>query len=354
MDVLHITEACGAGVRRHLGLILPALRSRGIACGLFAFGSRFEDGFIDEFSGIGLEDVLFQQDGASRIVSLVNAAKRIRRLCREREPRVIHCHAFSAGVAARMAAPRGTRLLYSPHAFSVNRRIAFPKRCIAAISEHILRGRTDGYVLVGPGELEDAASIGIPESRIHCVFNGLPESILDEMLAQDAARAALGIPKDVKAVVAPCRLEAQKGLPQLITAWRGISGNATLHIFGEGTMRRELEAQITANSLAGRVFLHGVQPNLHRFLRAFDAGVLPSLYEGLSYSLLEMLAAGIPVVASDIPANRIDNGICFFRIGDGDSLSAAIRNSLSVGTRKATFPYALERQVDALVDLYKL
>ena len=169
-----------------------------------------------------------------------------------------------------------------------------------------------------------------------------------------AARAAIGIQPDETAVVAPCRLEPQKGLPQLILAWRDISENATLHIFGEGPMKRQLESLISANSLVGRVVLHGVQPNLHRLLRAFDAGVLPSLYEGLSYSLLEMLAAGIPVVASDIPANRIDDGISFFRLGDGASLAAAIRNALSVEMRKAVFPYTLERQVDALTDLYKL
>ena len=349
MDVLHITEACGAGVRRHLGLIIPALQSRGVDCGLFAFGSRFEDGFVEEFSC--LEHVKFQVDRMPRFASVHNAASRLEKLCREWKPRVIHCHAFAAGLAARLAAPMGIKLLYSPHAFNVNRRVRFSRRIIACIAERILRGRTDGFVLVGPGELDDAKVLGIPDETIHRAFNGLPESILGEYLPRDAARSALGLSNDEKAVVAPCRLEPQKGLDQLLLAWRELQG-IRLHAFGNGPKKRELESMIADCSLEGQVVLHGVQPNLHRYLRAFDAGILPSLYEGLSYSLLEMLAAGIPVAASDIPANRIADSLHLFPLGDRDAMLNAVQNALADSKRTPFFPFSFDKQVDALVACY--
>ena len=351
MDVLHITEACGAGVRRHLGLILPALQARGIECGLFAFGLRFESGFVDEFSGMGMKDVQFQIDGASRLVSLYSAVFRIKKLCREWKPRVIHCHAFLAGVAGRLAVPSGVKILYSPHALSVNNRVTFVRRLVATITERTLRGKTDGYILVGPGELEDAKALAIPDANIHQVFNGLPANILEEFLPRNDARSALGLSNDEKAVIAPCRLEAQKGLDQLLMAWRELQG-IRLHVFGNGTKKRELESMIADYSLDGRVILHGVQPNLHRYLRAFDAGILPSLYEGLSYSLLEMLAAGIPIAASDIPANRVADNLHLFPLGDRDAMLDAIQNALADSPNAPFFPFSLDRQVEALVNCY--
>ena len=350
MDVLHITEACGAGVRRHLGLILPALQARGIECGLFAFGSRFEDGFMDEFASV-LSNVLFERMEVPRPIAVLKAASIVRRLCREWRPRTIHCHAFAAGVAARIAAPRGVRILYSPHAFGINAHIPFLSRIAATIAERTLKGRTDGFVLVGEGEREDAARLGIPKEMIAMAPNGLSQSILDQFLPREEARRVLEIPDSETAVVAPCRLAQQKGLAELVDAWRHLDGTV-LHIYGDGPMRSELERLIVHNSLEGRILLHGVKPSLNRCLRAFDAGVLPSFYEGLSYSLLEMLAAGIPVAASDIPANRIANGIRFFQTDDRNSIAAAVSAAISTGPNQPIFPFTLEEQIGILTKLY--
>lgn len=351
MDVLHITEACGAGVRRHLGLVLPALRSRGIDCGLYAFGSRFEEGFMEEFRSVGLAHVLGERMHGPRPLAVLKACAAIRRLCREWRPRIIHCHAFAAGVAVRIAAPRGVKILYSPHAFGIDAHIPFFSRAAATIAERMLKGRADGFVLVGKGEMADAMRLGIPENLITMAPNGLPKSVLDDFLPRGDARMALEIPDGETAVVAPCRLVQQKGLVELMDAWRHIDG-ARLHIYGEGPMRMELERLIVRKSLEGRILLHGVKPLLYRYLRAFDAGVLPSFYEGLSYSLLEMLAAGIPVAASDISANRIADSLHFFPIGDRGAMLNAVRNALADSHDFPLFPYSFDRQLDTLVACY--
>ncbi len=304
---------------------------------------------MEEFSF--LDHTLFLQGNFLRLASLVRAVHHIRRLCREWKPCVIHCHAFLAGVAARLAAPKGVRLLYSPHAFSVNPRISFSRRSIATISERLLRGRTDTFILVGPGEQADAASLGIPNDRIRLVCNGLPQSIIDEFLPREKARAVLGIPMEERAVVAPCRLEPQKGLAQLLKVWRDLP-DARLHIFGDGPMKSTLEAIISKNNLGDSVTMHGVRQNLYKYMLAFDAGILPSLYEGLSYSLLEMLAAGIPVAASDIPANRIADNLHLFPLDDSEAMLNAVRNALASRANAPVFPFSLDRQLDALVDCY--
>ena len=50
MRVLHITEACGAGVKRHLELIVPGLMTRGLSCGVLAFGNRIDADFQSAFT----------------------------------------------------------------------------------------------------------------------------------------------------------------------------------------------------------------------------------------------------------------------------------------------------------------
>ena len=50
LDILHVVEACGGGVRRHLKLILPELTRRGIRCGVFAFGARYDRDFPSDLA----------------------------------------------------------------------------------------------------------------------------------------------------------------------------------------------------------------------------------------------------------------------------------------------------------------
>lgn len=71
-------------------------------------------------------------------------------------------------------------------------------------------------------------------------------------------------------------------------------------IIGSGPLRPRLEDQIKKHGLEDRVFLAGQIPEARRYLKAFDCFVLPSIKEGLPYAILEALAAGIPVVATNV------------------------------------------------------
>jgi len=103
------------------------------------------------------------------------------------------------------------------------------------------------------------------------------------------------------------RLHQDKGLAQLIQAWKLLGSRwptARLWIAGEGPQHRELARQIEELDLQGRVLLAGVFDEIDELLSAADLFVLPSYEEGMSLALLEAMAAGLPVVASDIPGNR--------------------------------------------------
>jgi len=77
-----------------------------------------------------------------------------------------------------------------------------------------------------------------------------------------------------------------------------------LILVGDGPLRNRLEARAASGSLAGHVTFVGARTDVAEYLRAADLLVLPSRAEGMSNALLEAMACGIPVVASDLPANR--------------------------------------------------
>ncbi len=329
LDVLHVTEACGAGVRRHLGLMLPEMKRLGLSCGLLCFGSRMEPGFVQEFSGMGLDYFRAAEDGGSALGGFAAAIGLVRRVCAETRPAVLHLHAFAAGAAGRLAAPPGPVLFYSPHAFSFHRPAGLARRCAVKGMELLLRGGTCKYILVGEGEKEDAEALGIGPERIVLARNGLPADFRKGLLPISVARSRLGIGAGDVAVAIPCRLEPQKALVPAVRAIARIGGDTKFYIFGEGSLHGRLQAEIDGLGLGGRVFLAGNVPDLCKYLGAFDMGMLPSYYEGLSYALLEMLAAGLPVLARDIRANHVEaSGRMVFFDGDGpvqDELERTLR-----------------------------
>lgn len=357
MRVLHVTEACGAGVGRHLELILPRLMERGASCGLLALGNRFEKGFKERFDGVGLEWHRSVPIPGNRLLKLSRYISCIREVCQEWAPEVVHLHAFVAGLAGRLTRlPHSPRTVYSPHAFGFHGSNGFFRRVAVKYSERMLCGRTDVFALVGPSEMDDARAIGAQEEKLLQTFNGIIDI---PFLPRDKARKELGLPLDCLVGVAPSRLEPQKGLVVLLKALAMAASPCQLYIFGDGSQQKALSKLIVKLHLEERVIIRPPQENLRTLLKAFDFGVLPSRYEGLSYSLLEMLLADLPVIASDIPANHLaglEDAISFVAPGDCTGFARAL-DGLEVRQRKTHDAvlefYPLEKQIDVLMDAYQ-
>lgn len=109
-----------------------------------------------------------------------------------------------------------------------------------------------------------------------------------------------------KVIGASGLLIERKGYQYLINAIPKILANdldCELIILGEGRLRPDLERQIQELDLQGRVKLVGRQTNPRFWLEQMDLFVLPSLIEGLPTVIIESMARGVPVVASNIPGN---------------------------------------------------
>ena len=103
-----------------------------------------------------------------------------------------------------------------------------------------------------------------------------------------------------------------------------------LIIAGDGRLRSELESQAAALGLAPQVSFLGARSDIADILRALDICVMPSLWEGLSIAMLEAMAAGLPLVISDVSgvAQAFGEEDCGIRVPPRDvaALAQAIRD----------------------------
>ncbi|MGE5611857.1 MAG: glycosyltransferase family 4 protein [Bacillota bacterium] len=100
------------------------------------------------------------------------------------------------------------------------------------------------------------------------------------------------------------RLDPVKRLPDLLEAVKRLNGRVHLHVFGEGRERGRVESCIRELGIASWVTLHGAVPRPQEALAQIELLVLPSEAEGFGLVLIEAMAAGIPVVGTDVDGIR--------------------------------------------------
>jgi glycosyltransferase involved in cell wall biosynthesis len=155
----------------------------------------------------------------------------------------------------------------------------------------------------------------VPPSRIELCYNGLD---LEYFRPLDSPRPA-ALPPDALVIGVVSALRPEKGLPTLLQGFAGIRNlraGLKLAIVGSGQMRDPLEAEARALGIWEQCVFAPATTDVADWLRAIDIFVLPSLTEALSNSLMEALACGCCVVASNVGGNpelvsHGENGLLF-------------------------------------------
>jgi glycosyltransferase involved in cell wall biosynthesis len=225
---------------------------------------------------------------------------------RERDFDIIHCHSAKAGFLGRLAA-RGLRgrVLYTPHCFPFLMRVSAARRQMYRWLERIAGRLTDRLVAVSPSEAAIAARMRLlPEDRIVTIENGIDPQAWEPATDVSHKRAELSLGPGQHVVLSVGALRPQKGhrysieaAPQVLKA----CPDTAFLIAGEGELRPELEALIDRAGVAEHVRLLGARDDVAELLAVADCFVIPSLWEGGPYALLEAMAAGVPVVGVRIP-----------------------------------------------------
>jgi len=167
---------------------------------------------------------------------------------------------------------------------------------------------------------------GVAPGRIEILPNALDLSRFRPVQSAErlASRRELGLHENGHVFVSIANFTPVKDIKTLLQAVANIKERvpeAQILIVGEGPLRKELEEQSEALGLAQMVRFTGRQSDVQLYLAAADFGVLTSLSEGSSNSVLEYMAMGLPSVVSDIAPNRELVNALFFTPGSAHDLA---------------------------------
>lgn len=259
---------------------------------------------------------------------------------RQLRPAVFHANlwwplACRQGIAA-AAIARVPAIVATEHLF-----IDVPWRRSIAV-QRLLSGAVGRYLAVSRSVATRLRTdLRIPPGKIRVIPNGVDAAQIarpfDPLLRATLTRGA-----DRPVILTLARLNPQKGLRYLLEAAAQVP-EACFVVAGEGDERAALEAGAAALGLDGRFRLLGQRDDVPELLASCDMVVLPSLFEGLPLAVLEGMAAGRPVVATDVDGvgEAISDGETGLLVPPAQpaSLARAIRRLLAdaeLGVRLAT------------------
>ncbi len=266
----------------------------------------------DQIAAAGIRVTPLEARGASDLA----AVGRLIRLVRDRRPTTVLSflmHANAAAAAASLRVP-GVRWVQSIQTTQPTPRWHWPVQRLAA--------RRAAAVVVPSASVATVAAdrAGVSTERIVIVPNAVDAS------DYETPGVHPGLP-----VVFLGRLDPIKDVPTLVAAVGRLDG-VRLDIYGDGPDRPRVTATIARLGLGDRVTLRGPVPRPQAALAAAGLLVLPSLAEGFGLVLIEAMAAGVPVVATDVPGIRdvVTDGRTGLLVppGDAPGMATAIRRVL--------------------------
>jgi len=209
---------------------------------------------------------------------------------------------------------------------------------------------------------------GFPSRKLKVIHNGVDtRRFRPDTVSRHRFRAELGVSEEEFCIGCVGRLSKIKDYPTILRAAGALSESSVrwrLFIAGSGSELQELQALVAATpALHGKVRFLGPIDRVPEFLNAMDAYVLSSLCEGISNSLLEAMAVGVPVIASDTGGNPevVVDGECGLLFPVGDFQRLAQQLVLLQGTkelreglgRRALQRVAEQFSLDAMVQQYE-
>ncbi len=298
LRVLHLTQASApGGIQRLFRELVPLQVERGLIVGVACPATNGLDPVVRRAGAAGYE---WPATRAISPTSFRREFRRVRRVIADFQPDVVHMHSSKAGLIGRLAY-RGPAI-FQPQAWSFHHVPALARPLIEGW-ERLGQRLVTTTVCSSYDEQVEGAEHGVTQVSA-VIENGisLDDFPVQTCLDRRAARAALGL--DPNAPIAACigRLCRQKGQDLLFDAWPDVlrrAPDARLLLVGSGPDEERLRAR-QPDSVAWI----GWQTDVRPYLAAADLIVMPSRWEGMSFGLIEALASGRSIVATNATGMR--------------------------------------------------
>ena len=288
------------------------------------------------------------------------------KLVKEKKPDILHAHWIlpNGFIAGHVSKVTGIPLLIQTHGsdvFTAEKNALFRSmaRYAAAQAHYIVSPSPEHTIRLG--------AIGIDTRKIGLVPNTVEADFSTGIASNDTDRlkASRGIPRDHVVVLAMGRMVHVKGFNYLLEAFQRIAGeyqNVTLVLAGDGVLYKDLKGMSEKLGIRDRVIMPGavMRPDVPVYFKMADIFVVPSIrhksgaVDGLPVVVPEAMAAGLPVIASDlsgIPVLIKDgyNGT-LVKERDVDGITNAIKNLLDSDNLRRQFGERSQRIIEKSVN----
>ncbi|PNE20247.1 hypothetical protein V511_09490 [Mesotoga sp. Brook.08.YT.4.2.5.1] len=323
-----------------------------------------------ELEAIGIKCVEVPFSRSPYSVSNFKAYRMMRKLFRENHFELIHVHTPAAAFIARAAA-RGTgqgKVIYTAHGFHFYKGAPLKNWLIYCTAEKIARKWTDVLITINKEDFENGKKLDYKENRSLFLTHGVGVDIGRYQLPEEvraATRTILGIDKESVVFICIGELNKNKNQKWLLEAWKEIDNeDCILLIVGDGRLRSELEA-FTKNLEIKNVLYLGYREDIPELLSASDVLVSVSKREGLPKNVMEAMAAGKPVIGTNVRGTRDlvkhDESGLLVDLGNCEQLANALqmlskskdlREAYGLRARNLVEAYSVERAMEEIRGVY--
>lgn len=273
----------------------------------------------------------------------ITAIKQIRKIVNENNYNLVHCHTPIAAVCARIACRKlrksGVKVIYTTHGFHfykgaplINWIIYYPiEKLCSHWTDVLITINKEDYIFAREKmmakKIEYIPGVGIDIDK----FRNTVVDIVKK-------RSEIGVPKDSFLLLSVGELNKNKNHELVIRAIAKMK-NPNIHyvIAGIGSQHKHLRNLANKLGITDQLHLLGYREDVAELYKASDAYAHPSFREGLSVSIMEAMASGLPVICSKIRGNidLIDeNGGFLFSPHSVDECKWSIENLLKYDTTK--------------------
>ena len=293
-----------------------------------------ENKLVDKLAEFGVQQIVLPKEKLYKSIKTLPlfSVLTLRKILKENNVDVLHSHLFGPICAGALAVPltgiKHVGTLHDSYTFSERpARIRLIQLAAFLGTRIVSVSRTINEILL--------THAYFPERSLSVIHNGtyLPDKSSDERVI--CIRKSLGISRADCVVITVGRLAPIKGHTVLLKAWKEIVApdNRKLLIVGEGPEHDALHKYCIENDITDTVIFTGFRSDISDLLFASDIFVLSSFSEGLSCSIIEAIAHGLPCVVTDVGGNSeiVQDSVNGYLVKPGNigSLSQALGQLMS-------------------------
>lgn len=311
------------GVETHCEELFPRIAKLGYDVTVIRRSSYVHDG-LKKWNGVKLVDVPTPKKKAfEAIMHTWRAIWMAKRMGAD----IVHINAVGPAMLVPLARILGMKVVFTHHGPDYDRdKWGFAAKMMLKFGERMGCMFAD-HVIVISDLIKDLIARKYKRTKnVHLIYNGVPKP---EICQYAEYFNELGI-DDGKYILGMCRFVPEKRLDDLVKAFSKIKHNDIKLVLAgdtdfEDDYSRSLKKMAKEQGVVLTGFVKGKK--LHSLLTNAMGYCLPSSHEGLPISLLEAMSYRLPVIVSDIPANKeVDlDDKCYFRCGDVEQLASCLK-----------------------------